>query len=169
MQQSTHDLMLDQVRAIYKAVTGTELPENESDATWHDGEDLVAARFAELEATVRVMPTVAARVPPFAFMPLVDILERKPELIIEASLPGVTRESVEVRILGDALLLEGAREWSVGANGQACRYAEIPRGPFRRVVWLPATVSQESPHIELKNGILRVHLNKITSGAVAKA
>src|SRR5262244_2129142 len=100
MHRQTHELMLDHVRAIFHAVTGGELPKIDGPATLPSGEagaDLVARRFAELDTLARLLPSVAARVPPFAFSPLVDVLQltkRKPELLIEVALPGVSEGDV---------------------------------------------------------------------------
>lgn len=172
MQRITHELMLDHVRAIYQALTGADLPSIEGHAPLPPGEEaeaLVTSRFAEVETSARFLSTVAGRVPPFAFCPLVDVVERKNEITVEVSLPGVPREAVDVRVAGDMLFIEGVREWDVGANGHAHRTAEIPRGPFRRVILLPPSAAGEPKRVESHDGILRITLAKASMAPVAKA
>lgn len=172
MHRLTHDLMLDHVRAIYHAITGTELPELKMPAPLPPGPeavDFVAARFAELEAFARLIPAAAARVPPFAFAPQIDVVDRTKEFVVEVALPGVDRESVEAKVVGETLVISGVREWDARTNHRVYRHAEIPRGPFLRVLTLPPDVSGEPMRVEMTNGIMQIRLNKIPLGPVAKA
>lgn len=172
MHRLTHELMFDQVRAIYHALTGTDLPRIETHmpvSSESGAAAMISSRFAELEALSRLVPMVAARVPPFAFCPPIDVVDRKKELHIEVALPGVARENVEIKGAGDMLLIFGVREWETGNNGQAHRYGEIPRGPFKRVIMLPPDVTAEPLRVELSDGLLRIHLGKVHLGAAAKA
>jgi HSP20 family molecular chaperone IbpA len=172
MQRVTPELMIDHVRQIYQAVTGADLPVQaaSSSSSPEVPAEIVAARFAELDALARMLPQVGARLPPFSFVPPIDIIDRKSELVVEVALPGVSKENVDVKVVGDALVISGVREWQSGSNGHgpSTRFGEIPRGPFRRVVWIPAHLANEPIHTEHHDGILVVTFGKKVAGA-AKA
>lgn len=172
MNRQTHELLLDHVRAIYQAVTGAELRPTPSGAPLPAGPqatELVLARFAELEACVRALPALSARVPPFGFAPAADVFERKTELTIELAVPGASQDAVEARVMSDVLVVSGIRDVGGSVDGRIYRHAEIPRGPFRRAVPLPPDVAAEPIRLEVQDGIVRVHLHKVGAGAVAEA
>jgi HSP20 family molecular chaperone IbpA len=167
MNRSTYELMLNEVRAIFHAVTNRELELHA--ATEHipvDSAtlvDWVTQRFAELDACVRLLPSLAERVPPFSFAPPIDVIEHEHEIVFEAALPGVARREVEVEVVGGHLVVSGLRALApeTKPNGFGYRHAEIPRGPFRRVLPLPPEVANAPMRVdELVDGVLRVHLSK---------
>ncbi|SRR6266702_2861205 len=174
MHRLTYELMRDHVRAIFSAVTGGELPQNPDargslplPSSGPEAIDLIALRFAELDVCARLTPGVAASVPPFAFAPLLDVIDRDRDLIIELAVPGATQEDVSVEISSGVLVISGARA-SEPSDGRVFRHAEIPCGPFRRSVILPNDVSGEKKQVRVKDGIVQVTLPKV-SAAVAKA
>jgi HSP20 family protein len=163
--------MHDQVRAIYRALTGGDLPELRAQEGAQPAAahlEIIAQRFAELESIARRIPQVAERVPPFAFSPPLDVIEGDKELLIELAVPGVAKEDVHVDLNNDVLIVAGTRAGEKAANGRVFRHAEIPRGPFRRVLLLPQQVSGP-PRVDVENGIIRIHLAKLPMGSVAQA
>jgi HSP20 family protein len=168
MHRGTYDLMHDQVRAIFRAVTGSDLPSEPTQALSGQPEvpeQAIYQRFAEVETLARLIPAVAERVPPFAFTPPMDVIEREKELVVELAVPGIAEEDVQVQLHRGLLVVSGTRSSGKLTNGHVYWHAEIPRGPFRRVVTLPQPVSGQS-RIEIRDGIIRIHLSK---GTVAKA
>lgn len=173
MHRLTYELMRDHVRAIFSAVTGGELPQN-PDArgslplpSGPEVIDLIARRFAELEVYARLIPGVAVSLPPFAFAPLLDVIEGERELIVELAVPGATQEDVSVEVAGGVLVISGVRASEL-SDGRVFRHAEIPCGPFRRSVILPSDVTGETKQVQVRNGIIQIRLPKV-SAAVAKA
>jgi HSP20 family molecular chaperone IbpA len=173
MQRQTYDLMMDHVRSIYRAVTGSDLPHEV-----HGGEppppfgfdELLLRRFAELDACAHLVPDVGERVPPLSFAPAVEVIDRGSELVVQAAVPGVHEEDVSVELINGALVISGLRHGEP-TNGQVYRHAEIPRGPFRRVLPLRTERPTEPLRVEVKDGLLRVVMAKhgAKGGAVAKA
>lgn len=168
----TVELMRDQVRAIYRALTGTDMPDTEQPAEQSAAQsevsmDEVARRFADLESLARRIPVVVERVPPFSFAPPIDAIDDGHELIIEVSVPGVREEDVSVEREDDLLTISGVRGGSRASNGRSYFLAEIPRGPFHRAVRLPYAIQSE-PRMEVERGLIRIHLAK-TSVAPAQA
>jgi HSP20 family protein len=162
MQRETYELMHDQVRAIYRALTGSDLPKIESPSTLPIGvepDELVTQRFALLESWARVLPPIAERVPPFAFVPPVDVIEWDKEVLVELAVPGVAPADVRVEVFGQQLVITGNRSGTRVANGRTYRLAEIARGPFRRTVLLSQRPPGE-PRIDGEDGIVRIHFAK---------
>ncbi len=160
----TIELMRDQVRAIYRALTGTDLPEGDLSPPGRDVEmEEVARRFVDLEAMARRIPIVMERVPPFSFAPPVDAMDTGHEIVIEVAVPGIGEGEVEVRRSGDLLSISGVRSGAPASNGRTWFLAEIPRGPFHRAIRLPYPIQAE-PRVEVDNGIVRIHLARTPVG-----
>lgn len=164
MTPQTLELMQDQVCAIYRALTGTDLivPEAPSsgppEAAAVDEAEL-ERRFADLEALARSLPAVGERVPPFSFHPPVDVLDEGPSWLIELAVPGVAPEDVSAERRGDVLTISGLRRGERAGNGRTYLHAEIPRGPFSRTVALPGPVGSD-PDVTVERGVVLIRLAK---------
>src|SRR5262245_10959 len=172
MHATTVQLMHDHVRAIYHTITGKDLPETATaePATPVSAPppEIVAQLFSDLEALARSLPTVAERIPPFSFAPPLDAMATEKELIIEVGVPGVDKRDVRVELSHNVLVISGSRPFEGEANGRTYYRAEVPRGPFRRVVRLPFPVTGE-PRVDVENGLIRIRLNRIIKAPPAKA
>lgn len=163
----TFELMHDHVSAIYRALTGGELPPLEPTSETPPLEE-VNQRFGELEARARQLANVAERVPPFSFTPPIDVLTTEREVVVEVGVPGVERPNVNAELRDELLVVEGSRAGEPERDGRTYYHAELPRGPFRRVVRLPARTADEL-RIEVSQGIIRIRLAKLMKTAPAKA
>jgi HSP20 family molecular chaperone IbpA len=173
MQRQTYDLMIDHVRSIYRAVTGSELPHEARSGEPPPAfgfDEILLRRFAELDACAHLVPPIGERVPPLTFSPPVEVIDRGGELVVQVALPGVNRDDITVEVIGGYLVIAGLRHGEP-TNGQVYRHAEIPRGPFRRVLPLPTEAAPEPLRIDVKEGLLRVTMPKqgAKGGGVAKA
>lgn len=95
-----------------------------------------------------------------AWSPKVDIFENKENLVIEAELPGMKREDVDVSIENNVLTLHGERKFEKKDEGDNYHRVERSYGSFTRSFTLPQTVTAEGATADFKNGILRVQLLK---------
>jgi HSP20 family protein len=163
MQRVTYEVMLDRVRELYQAVTGSPLPASIPTRSDVAEESQVVQRFAELEAAVRIVPTLVREVSTFGFSPSVNLVDHDGELVVELAAPGVQRDDVGVTLQGETLIVYGVKREPVQGRRLL---AEVPRGPFRRVVPLPEPVSKE-PKLEVEDGVIRVSLRKRSTGASA--
>ncbi len=155
MEPTTIELMEEHVRDIYRAATGAELPEqaqSQDDVSL----DEVASRFIDLESQARRIPTVAERVPPFSFSPPLDLIADGDQFVLELAVPGVVREDVDVQFSGEIVSIRGSRGGERGEHGRYL-HAEIPRGPFHRIVHLPFAADANAT-VEVVNGLIRVCL-----------
>lgn len=160
MQTEIIDVMRTQVRAIHRAVTGDELPDLEAtiqlaeDASPESDDDILR-KFFELDAVMRMLPEVAARVPPFSFTPPLDVIESNGGLILELALPGIAQGDVSVEQGPGGLVVTGIRRDEHAAERRT--HAEIPRGPFRRAIPLANPIDGK-PRTDFHCGVLRIHL-----------
>lgn len=95
-----------------------------------------------------------------AWNPSVDIFENKDQIVLEAELPGLKPEDVEISIENNVLTLHGERRFEKKDEGDNFHRVERSYGSFTRSFTLPPTVSSESCNAEFENGVLRVTLAK---------
>lgn len=155
MQADIIESMHEQVRAIYRAITGEDVGEGHGGPATDETEESITRRFAELDAIARALPAVSARVPPFAFTPAIDVSAADGEVVLEVEVPGLAREDISVEQVPGALRISGVRR-AAHVRGSVF-HAEIPRGPFLRTIPLPFPVEAE-PRIEMDRGVLHIHL-----------
>ena len=72
-------------------------------------------------------------------MPL-DVFETPEAVVIEAALPGIRPEEVEVSVLGDTLTLTAGSESEDRSDENGYRWREVRRGKVTRSVTLPQGV-----------------------------
>ena len=89
-------------------------------------------------------------------MPL-DIYADRGRLVVEAALPGVKPEDVEISVLGDTPDPHGARSGEERrATRTATMYREVRRGRFSRTVTLPSGLRTDEATATFENGMLRL-------------
>jgi HSP20 family protein len=91
--------------------------------------------------------------------PSINLYDDGNAYLLRAELPGVTKESLNVTVKGDQLMLEGERVIRV-ANASYHR-REREGGKFSRTVTLPEAVDGERIEASYKNGVLEVRLPRI--------
>ncbi len=99
---------------------------------------------------------------PTAAFPLLNVWDAGDALEVEAELPGVKQDDLEVYAMGNELTIKGRRQTLQG-DGQAYHRQERPVGEFNRVITLPVEVDADKVEAELKDGVLRVKLPKAES------
>lgn len=95
-----------------------------------------------------------------AWSPNVDIFENKDKLVLEAELPGMKTEEVDVSIENSVITISGERKFE--KKGEADSYHRVERayGSFSRSFTLPQTVTAEGATADFNDGILSIALPK---------
>lgn len=97
--------------------------------------------------------------------PVSDVYEdAEGRLVFCLELPGVDRESIDVRIDDDELVIEGRRDMDREHDGEQFHRVERSYGRFSRRFRLPSRVDRASVGATYKDGVLRVTL-PTTDGA----
>ncbi|HEY7157249.1 MAG TPA: Hsp20/alpha crystallin family protein [Gemmataceae bacterium] len=92
--------------------------------------------------------------------PLVNVREEADAFHVEAEVPGVTREQLEVFVRhGTELTLQGER-MPAGSESGTWRHHERGSGRFHRVLTLSVPVDADKVEAQLEHGVLRLLLPK---------
>ena len=93
--------------------------------------------------------------------PALNVWEDNDCVHVEAELPGVAMEDIEINVVGGELAIKGARRPSGGGNGNRTYHRqERAVGEFSRFLTLPDAIDAEKVEAVLKNGVLTIKLPK---------
>jgi HSP20 family protein len=88
----------------------------------------------------------------------VDIYTTPDALVIEAALPGVKPEDVEISALGDTLSLTARTATARTTREGGYQVQEVRRGRFSRTIGLPAGLRNDAATATFENGLLRLSI-----------
>ena len=89
----------------------------------------------------------------------VDVIAHEENYTINAFLPGVNSENLNIEIIDDTVTIEG--EIMIERNeDDNYLLSERPSGKFRRVITLPSAVDPDKTEAELQNGVLTLQVPK---------
>ena len=101
------------------------------------------------------------------WVPPVDIYEADDHYVLQAEVPGLSKESLHVQVEDRQLHLRGERQ-PHSRDADTYHLMECPRGDFSRTFHFPVSLSGEHTKASLNDGILTLHLPKRTSDATRK-
>ena len=94
--------------------------------------------------------------------PRINLREDAEHLYVEALLPGIEPEKLDMNVLGNTLTLTGERTGvEAEKNGQTWHRRERGTGKFLRTIELPVAINPEQVKAEYRNGLLLVTLPKV--------
>jgi HSP20 family protein len=94
------------------------------------------------------------------WVPRMDVYEKDNYLIIEAELPGVKKEDVEVKIDQGDLVIDGERKTETETKEKDYYRMERAYGSFHRRFPIPFEVGAEQIAAAYKDGVLEVRIPK---------
>jgi len=96
------------------------------------------------------------------WLPVVDVRETKNEVMLQAELPGIMPEDVDVSVENGVLSISGEKKAEVreGEEGGDFHLVERRYGRFERRFTLPRSVDAEKVSADFENGILTIMLPK---------
>lgn len=90
-----------------------------------------------------------------------DVRETENEYSVEASLPGVRPEDIEIQVTGDTLTIRAqTRQEREQKQGENMLMRERRVGSYYRTLTLPTPIDAEHVQAQFENGILRLTLPK---------
>ncbi len=95
------------------------------------------------------------------WVPAVDIKEEDSRFLIEADVPGVKPDDIEITMEDGILTLRGRRESESRAEREGYRRVERVTGRFFRRFTLPDTADAEAIEAKFNNGVLEVSIPKL--------
>lgn len=93
-------------------------------------------------------------------VPAVNIWEENDRLLLEAELPGVKAEDLDIAVVGNELTITGRRSGTEQREGVVQHRTERSSGAFTRQVTLPVDIDDERVEAKLTDGVLLVTLPK---------
>ena len=94
-----------------------------------------------------------------ALVPL-DVYATDEELVVEANLPGVKPEEVEITVEGNTLTIAGETRSSRKDDEGSTILSEIRRGAFSRTLALPAGLEPDRATATFEDGVLTLRIPK---------
>jgi HSP20 family protein len=92
--------------------------------------------------------------------PSVDIYENKDQIVLEAELPGMSREDFDLSIENNVITLRGERRFEKKEDTDNYHRVERAYGSFTRSFTMPNTITGEGATADYRNGVLRVTIPK---------
>lgn len=90
--------------------------------------------------------------------PLMNIWSSAEGMVIDAELPGVDPQDVDISVLGDELTLSGKVNAKELPKGEDFLRRERPAGEFSRTIQLPFRADTKTVKANYRNGLLRLTL-----------
>ncbi len=100
-------------------------------------------------------------------MPAIDMYETDKEVVVEAALPGVKADEVDIHVTDEGLTIKGERKQEKEIKRENYYYQEQRYGAFSRFIALPAGVQADKAEATIDDGILTVTIPK-SPGAARK-
>lgn len=94
-----------------------------------------------------------------AVLPPVDVFEDASGITLLADMPGVPKEQLELKVEGDALLIEGGVQPHT-PDGLEAIYAELRAPRYRRSFTLSRELDTSRVEASLKDGVLKLRIPK---------
>ena len=127
---------------------------------WDPFQDMLSLREAmsQLMEESFVQPTAAQGGK--NFVPALDLSETAEGYLVEAALPGVKPEDVEITVENNVLMIKGETRQEVDEQKRNFHRIERRFGTFQRTIGLPTTVKADAIQASLTNGVLRLEIPK---------
>ena len=125
--------------------------------------DELQVQKQEVQPTEGVERTRASRV----YVPRVDIYSNEEGVTIEADMPGVDENNVDILLEKDVLTISGFVT-PAEPEGFELNYSEYGVGDYRRSFTLIEEIDRDKIEASINNGVLRVHLPKAPEAQARK-
>ncbi len=94
------------------------------------------------------------------WMPPMDILETKKDVVVAIELPGINPKEVSISVMEDRLTVKGEKKQEQELKEEALFRSERSFGAFQRTVQLPGEVVGDKARATYKDGVLTIVLPK---------
>jgi HSP20 family protein len=122
-----------------------------------DEQEVTATSADEAQQTAGDAET--GRQSEWTLVPDVDIYEDAEGIYVQADMPGVSRERLDIQVNKDALTIEGEARIDM-PDGMEAIYADIRTTRYRRSFVLSTELDTGRVDARLNNGVLSIHIPK---------
>jgi HSP20 family protein len=120
-------------------------------------QDVATGGSSGLESSTAMEKTERER--ELRMIPAVDIFEDAHQLTVQAEMPGVSKDTLNVQVDRNSLLIEGEVALDLPA-GMSALYADLQTTKYRRTFALSGELETERIAASLKDGLLTVRIPK---------
>ncbi len=92
--------------------------------------------------------------------PQVNMFQTDDEVVVQASLPGISPDQVEITLTGQMLTIRGEHSPDESVNDGQYLYRELRYGAFHRQFQLPVRVDGENASASFEHGLLTLRIPK---------
>jgi len=92
--------------------------------------------------------------------PVVDVREDESEIVVEAELPGMKKDEIDIQLNGGTLALRGERKIESAKPEERFHRMERQYGAWQRVFQFEIPIDESAVRADYENGVLTVHLPK---------
>ena len=92
--------------------------------------------------------------------PAYDIHEDDKNYYLSFDLPGISKDSIDISISNDMLIVSGSRKSDSNHNDNYSRFNSIQYGNFQKSFNLPENVNQDKIGAKMKDGVLSMTIKK---------
>ncbi len=103
---------------------------------------------------------IGGRIPGFNQLPPVNISETEKEIIVEAALPGLKSEDVDIQVSKDSVTIQGETKLEEKEEKKNFFRQEIRTTKISRTLPLPYDVDPDKAEAEFTDGMLKLTLPK---------
>ena len=102
------------------------------------------------------------------FLPVINFKEKDREYVVEAELPGVEPDEVEIEVAGNLLTIRGEKKIEKEEKDDNIHTIERRYGAFKRTIQLPDNALVDGIEARSKNGVLYIRIPKSKESAAVK-
>lgn len=95
-----------------------------------------------------------------SWTPALDVAEREDAVVVQAELPGIQADDIELSVHGDTLVISGEKKTATDEQKDSFSHVERRYGKFMRTVLLPGEVDGDRIEARHHDGVLTVTLPK---------
>lgn len=92
--------------------------------------------------------------------PAVDMYQTDDEVIINAALPGIKPDDVQISVTGEVLTIKGETKHEEESKQKTYHMREQRWGSFERTIMLPTEVKADKAEASFEDGVLTIRLPK---------
>lgn len=156
-----------EMQDLYRKVVGKPAPPigSEDFFPFPPGVDPVQHAMAEVRTLGQMFNAMSSVPRPASWIPLADTFLKTDEWLIRLDLPGVSREDIEVMVVGDECVVRGER--TCNESPEELRPVNIERswGHFERRIPIPVRRRGDDVKARLADGVLELRVPLVSSAA----
>jgi HSP20 family protein len=94
-------------------------------------------------------------------LPPVNVFETDKAFTVSVDLPGLEEKDIDVRMMGNQLMISAERRWEEEKKGREFHRVESQFGRFERSITLPENLKMSAGEASYRKGVLTIALPKV--------